>query len=70
MKKLTKGKGTGMVVKDTDCSVSNCNACAIAKNKQQNIRKVAHIKSHSLSSRRTQTYQDLQAQHLEQAIAM
>ncbi|CAN0585167.1 unnamed protein product, partial [Laminaria digitata] len=43
MKKLTQENGTGMVVNDTDFSVSNCDTCALAKSKQQNHPKVALI---------------------------
>ena len=43
VKKLAEEKGTGMVVKDTDFSVSNCDTCALAKSKQQNHPKVARI---------------------------
>ena len=43
-KKLAEEKGTGMVVKDTEFSVSNCDTCALAKSKQQNHPKVARIK--------------------------
>ena len=42
-KKLAEEKGTGMVVKDTEFSVSNCDTCAPAKSKQQNHPKVARI---------------------------
>ena len=41
-KKLTQEKGTGVVVKDTDFSVSNCYTCA-AKSKQPNHPKVVLV---------------------------
>ena len=41
--KLVEEKGTGMVVKEADFSVSNCDTCALTKSKQQNCPKVAHI---------------------------
>ena len=40
-KKLMQEKYTGMVVKDTDFSVSNYDTCALTKSKQQNHPKVA-----------------------------
>ena len=43
VKKLAEEKGTGMVVKETDFSVSHSDICAIAKSKQQNHPKVARI---------------------------
>ena len=43
VKKLAEEKRTGMVMKDTDFSVSNCDICALAKSKQQNHPKVARI---------------------------
>ena len=36
-------KKVGMVVKDTDFSISNCDTCALAQSKQQNHPKVARI---------------------------
>ena len=44
VKKLAEEKGTGMVVKNTEFSVSNCDTCALAKSKQQNDPNVARIK--------------------------
>ena len=41
--KLAEEKGTEMVVKDTDFSVSNCDICALAKSMQQNQPKVARV---------------------------
>ena len=43
IKKLTQEKGTGMVVKDKDVSVSTCHTCALAKSKQHNHPKVMLI---------------------------
>ena len=43
VKKLAGKKGAGMVVKDTDFSVSNCDTCAPVKSKQHNHPKVARI---------------------------
>ncbi|CAN0574163.1 unnamed protein product [Laminaria digitata] len=43
MKKLAQENGTGMVMNDTDFSVSNCDTCALAKSKQQNHPKGALI---------------------------
>ena len=43
VKKLAEEKGTGIFVKDTDCSVSTCDICTLAKSKQQNHAKVARI---------------------------
>ncbi|CAN0454433.1 unnamed protein product [Laminaria digitata] len=70
MKKLTQKKGTGMVVNDTDFSVSNCDTCAQAKIKQQNHPKVALI---DVTQPLELVYTDLSgpiAQHLEREIAM
>ena len=43
IKKLAEEKGTGMVVKDTAFSVSNCDIGALQKSRQQNHPKVARI---------------------------
>ena len=43
MKKLPEEKGTGMVVKDTDFSVSNCDICPLKKSKRQDYPEVARI---------------------------
>ena len=40
VKQLAEEKGTGLVVKDTDFSVSNCVICALAEIKEQNHPKV------------------------------
>ena len=43
VKNLAEEKGTGMVVKDSYLSVSNCDTCTLAKSKQQHHPTVARI---------------------------
>ena len=66
--KLTEGKGTGMEVKDTYFSVSNCDTLALTKRRQQNHPTVARIE---VTQPLELVCTDLSGpKHIQQAIAM